>query len=30
MPYVFVFHESLLFDVVPFPFLPAFTIMIYL
>ena len=30
MPYVFVFLGALLFDVVPFPFLPAFTIMIYL
>ena len=30
MPYVFVFLGALLFDVVPFPFLPAFTVMIYL
>ena len=30
MPYLFVFLGALLFDVVPFPFLPAFTIMIYL
>ena len=30
VPYVFVFLGALLFDVVPFPFLPAFTIMIYL
>lgn len=29
-PYVFVFLGALLFDVVPFPFLPAFTIMIFL
>ena len=30
LPYLFVFLGALLFDVVPFPFLPAFTIMIYL
>ncbi len=30
IPYVFVFLGALLFDVVPFPFLPAFTVMIYL
>ena len=30
MPYLFVFLGALLFDVVPFPFLPAFTVMIYL
>lgn len=30
VPYLFVFLGALLFDVVPFPFLPAFTIMIYL
>ena len=29
-PYVFVFLGALLFDVVPFPFLPAFTVMIFL
>ena len=29
-PYVFVFLGALLFDIVPFPFLPAFTIMLYL
>ena len=29
-PYALVFLGALLFDVVPFPFLPAFTIMIYL
>jgi len=29
-PYVFVFLGALLFDVVPFPFLPAFTIMLFL
>ena len=30
VPYLFVFLGALLFDVVPFPFLPAFTVMIYL
>ena len=29
-PYLFVFLGALLFDVVPFPFLPAFTVMIFL
>ena len=29
-PYLFVFLGALLFDIVPFPFLPAFTIMLYL
>jgi membrane protein YqaA with SNARE-associated domain len=29
-PYVFVFLGAFLFDVVPFPFLPAFTVMIFL
>ena len=29
-PYVFVFLGALLFDVVPFPFLPAFTVMVFL
>lgn len=29
-PYAFVFLGALLFDVVPFPFLPAFTVMIFL
>ncbi len=28
--YLFVFLGALLFDIVPFPFLPAFTSMIYL
>ena len=30
LPYLFVFLGALAFDVVPFPFLPAFTIMVYL
>ena len=30
VPYLSVFLGALLFDVVPFPFLPAFTVMIYL
>ena len=30
LPYLFVFLGALLFDVVPFPFLPAFTVMIFL
>ena len=30
MSYLFVFLGALLFDIVPFPFLPAFTSMIYL
>jgi len=29
-PYIFVFLGALLFDIVPFPFLPAFTVMLYL
>jgi len=29
-PYLFVFLGAFLFDVVPFPFLPAFTVMIFL
>jgi hypothetical protein len=29
-PYLFVFLGALLFDIVPFPFLPAFTVMIFL
>ena len=29
-PYIFVFLGALLFDVVPFPFLPAFTVMVFL
>lgn len=29
-PYLFVFLGALLFDVVPFPFLPAFTVMVFL
>ena len=29
-PYIFVFLGAMLFDIVPFPFLPAFTVMLYL